>query len=491
MQRKASAKRIVEEAIKKGYTITKKALDLLQSAEAPLQILNEAIDKLEEETPKTLLIDERLIEELLKPSEKPCQESVREEDRGELEVSIEIEVDERYLREWRIQGSLAEFQKHFRNRYEKISRILRERLGAVTDVLSALKLREGQDAYIIAAVLEKSESKKAWILRVDDPSSEATIIAPKNGDVASIAEKILPDSVIGFKVQKHERSLIAREIFLPEIALRNVEKTDLDAYACLISDIHVGSKHFREDLFESFLDWLNREGDPEARKTRVLIIAGDAVDGIGVYPNQDKELEITSIDEQFRRLSRLLAEIPEHVTIMIGVGNHEPVQKALPQPPLQEKYRSILKRSGRQIVFLGNPAWIKLSGRPFLVYHGQGLDDVIQIIPGFSHSTLKNDIGKVLELLIRHRHLCPIHGESTPLLPTEEDLLVVDKIPSVFHSGHVHVAYAGSYQGIRMINSGTWQEQTSYQRNVGLEPTVGTAILVNLGDLSIKMKKFV
>ncbi|RLG06212.1 MAG: hypothetical protein DRN59_03395, partial [Thaumarchaeota archaeon] len=202
MQRKASAKRIVEEAIKKGYTITKKALDLLQSAEAPLQILNEAIDKLEEETPKTLLIDERLIEELLKPSKKPCQEGVKEEGRGEPGISIEIEVDERYLREWRIQGSLAEFQKHFRNRYEKISRILRERLGAVTDVLSALKLREGQDAYIIAAVLEKSESKKAWILRVDDPSSEATIIAPKNGDVASIAEKILPDSVIGFKVQK-------------------------------------------------------------------------------------------------------------------------------------------------------------------------------------------------------------------------------------------------------------------------------------------------
>ena len=71
-----------------------------------------------------------------------------------------------------------------------------------------------------------------------------------------------------------------------------------------------------------------------------------------------------------------------------------------------------------------------------------------------------------------------------------EDLLVIDKVPNIFHVGHVHVAYAGSYRGVRLINTGTWQEQTSYQRNVGLEPTVGVAALVNLGDLSIKVKRF-
>ncbi|MCD6312841.1 MAG: hypothetical protein J7L79_03400, partial [Thaumarchaeota archaeon] len=175
---------------------------------------------------------------------------------------------------------------------------------------------------------------------------------------------------------------------------------------------------------------------------------------------------------------------------IIGPGNHDPIQRALPQPPLQEKYRSILERSGRRIIFVGNPAYLKLCGRSFLIYHGQGLDDVIQNLPGFSHNNLRKSLGKLLEVLLKHRHLCPVYGESTPILPIKEDLLVIDRVPNILHTGHVHVAYAGSYKGIRLINSGTWQEQTSYQRSVGLEPTVGVMILINLKDLSIKVRQF-
>jgi DNA polymerase II small subunit len=494
LRREALARKIVEKATSRGYTVTKGALEILEQAEAPLEILEEAMRRLEKSG--TTIIDESLLVELVGDvkvaEESPAMaEEVEMEEAEEKHEDIVIEVDERFLVEWRIQGTFEEFQRYFSSRYEKLSGLLRERLRGVISLRDAMRLRESQEANIIVMLIEKKESEKAWILRVDDPSGEHRIIAPKDGVSGDSPEQLLPDMVIGARVVKSGEALIARELILPDLAAERLEKTAHEAFICMISDIHVGSKHFREDLFENFLDWINREDDPEARNVKLLIIAGDVVDGAGVYPNQHKELEIFSVEEQFKKLAGLLSEIPERVKIIIGPGNHDPVQRALPQPPLPEKYRAILEKSGRSFIFVGNPAWIRISGRIFLIYHGQGLDDVIQQAPGFSHSSLERDLGEVLKLVLRCRHLCPIYGETTPIIPTPEDMLVIDRIPHVFHTGHVHVAYAGSYRGVRIINSGTWQEQTSYQRSVGLEPTVGAMALISLGDLSIKLRRFV
>ena len=480
----------MEKATRRGYIITREALELLEESEAPLEILEKAMLKLERSKSGSALIDESLLKSMIEASGREPQKPTSIERADELEEDLLVEVDERFLKEWRIQGSSQEFREYFMNRYEKLSRILRRRLAGVIDLKSALKLKEGQEAYVIAMLLEKKESKKAWILRVDDPSAEAKVIFPKSRTSDESLDMLLRDAVFGIKVSKSGESLMAEEVILPEVAAEDRREAGCEAYACLISDIHLGSKHFRVDLFESFLDWINRGRDPEVKRLRFLVIAGDIVDGVGVYPNQHKELEVFSVEEQISRLSRLLGEVPENVKIIIGPGNHDPIQRALPQPPLQEKYRSILERSGRRIIFVGNPAYVKLCGRSFLIYHGQGLDDVIQNLPGFSHNNLRKSIGKLLEVLLKHRHLCPVYGESTPILPIKEDLLVIDRVPSILHTGHVHVAYAGSYKGIRLINSGTWQEQTSYQRSVGLEPTVGVMALINLKDLSIKVRQF-
>jgi DNA polymerase II small subunit len=494
LKREALARRIIEKATTRGYTVTKEALDILERAEAPLQVLEEAMRRLERN--RVMIIDEQLLMELLGEGKVAGESSVMAEEgeageAAEAREEVTIDVDERFLREWRIQGTFEEFQRYFSSRYEKLSGLLRERLRSVISLREAMRLRESQEANVVAMIIEKKESRKAWILRVDDLSGEHKMIAPKDGVSGDSPEQLLPDMVIGARVVKSGEALIARELILPDLAVERLEKTGQDVLACMISDIHAGSKHFREDLFENFLDWINREDDPEARNVKFLIIAGDVVDGAGVYPNQHKELETLSIEEQFEKLARLLSEVPEHVKIIIGPGNHDPVQRALPQPPLPEKYRAILERSGRSFIFVGNPAWIKVAERAFLVYHGQGLDDVIQRVPGFSHSSLEKDLGEVLKLVLKCRHLCPIYGETTPIIPTPEDLLVMDRAPQVFHTGHVHVAYAGLYRGVKIINSGTWQEQTSYQRSVGLEPTVGTMALVNLGDLSIKLRRFV
>ena len=46
------------------------------------------------------------------------------------------------------------------------------------------------------------------------------------------------------------------------------------------------------------------------------MIAGDLVDGIGVYPRQERDLAITDVVEQYVELGRRLAELPERLTIV-------------------------------------------------------------------------------------------------------------------------------------------------------------------------------
>ena len=52
--------------------------------------------------------------------------------------------------------------------------------------------------------------------------------------------------------------------------------------AVLISDVHVGSDTFLETCWNKFADWLS-DSDHS-----YLLIAGDLVDGIGIYPGQER-----------------------------------------------------------------------------------------------------------------------------------------------------------------------------------------------------------
>jgi DNA polymerase II small subunit len=67
---------------------------------------------------------------------------------------------------------------------------------------------------------------------------------------------------------------------------------------------------------------------------------------------------------------------------------------------------------------------------------------------------------------------------------------VVDTIPDVFHAGHVHTYGELVYRGTLLINSGTWQAQTNFQSNMGLEPTPSIIPIVELSSLSVLRRNF-
>jgi DNA polymerase II small subunit len=128
---------------------------------------------------------------------------------------------------------------------------------------------------------------------------------------------------------------------------------------------------------------------------------------------------------------------------------------------------------------LGNPSLIELDGVKVLMFHGQSLDDIIATTPGLSYSKP----AEAMKVLLKARHLSPIYGQRTPIAPEQEDLMVMTEVPDVFHSGHVHITDVQNYRGTLIVNSGAWQTQTPFQQTMGIMPTPGIMILIDLATL--------
>jgi DNA polymerase II small subunit len=277
---------------------------------------------------------------------------------------------------------------------------------------------------------------------------------------------------------KAMHSFVIKNIVSPDIPEHLPTRSKSESYAVLISDLHVGSKYFMEKEFIKFLMWLSSDADDIVRRIKFLCIAGDLIDGIGIFPHQDKELLETNTDKQIIHVSDLLTKIPKHIKVFVIPGNHDPGRRALPQPAIPRNDSNKLY-SLNNFTMLGNPSLIELNGVKILMYHGQGLDDIIAATPGLTYSKP----AEAMKVLLKARHLSPIYGEHTPLAPEKDDMMVITEIPDIFHSGHVHVIDVQNYRGTLVINSGAWQAQTNFQRTMNIVPTPGIAILVNLATL--------
>jgi DNA polymerase II small subunit len=63
---------------------------------------------------------------------------------------------------------------------------------------------------------------------------------------------------------------------------------------------------------------------------------------------------------------------------------------------------------------------------------------------------------KGIEDLLEYRHLYPEYGSFISLAPYSKDYLVIDDIPDIVVTGHLHKANHGIYKGIRIVNCGTF-----------------------------------
>jgi DNA polymerase II small subunit len=394
------------------------------------------------------------------------------------------------------EGTTSDFTKLFVDRFNSLRKILRNQRRELANVIPIDRItkRDVKEIHIVGIVKEvKTTTNGHRLIELEDDTGIAVCIALKNDhETLHLANEVVLDEIIGIKgqISRNRDLIVIQSIVHPDISIQNSRhKAEVPLYAAFLSDIHVGSKQFMIDEWQSFLKWINgqignsRQKDV-AGKIKYLIIPGDVVDGIGIYPDQDKELSIINVYRQYEALAQQLRLIPDHITMIMQPGNHDAVRPAEPQPTFEKEIQDLF--SGMNIEFVGNPCYFSVHGVEILSYHGQSLLDYATNIQHLKY----NEPVEIMKVMLKKHHLAPTYGGYTPLAPEHIDYMVIDKIPDIFVTGHVHLAQISDYRGVTLINASSWQAQTSYQKMLNFIPDSAKMPIVDLKTGTVTMMDF-
>ena len=184
-----------------------------------------------------------------------------------------------------------------KNRFNKYKQIMFDRQDSRKIIkISTLVQYTDQNEYKIAGLLKsKNKLDKAYEMELEDESTDLKLLVIDGNNIRKLEGFLIDQMVIADVVfsNKIGRFVIKNcySLDIPNEVFPSVDGKE-PVYSVFLSDIHVGSKTFLEREFYDFLNWINgRSGDQEiVSKIRYIVIAGDVVDGIGVYPGQEDEL---------------------------------------------------------------------------------------------------------------------------------------------------------------------------------------------------------
>lgn len=380
-------------------------------------------------------------------------------------------------------GKVEDFAKYMRSRYNNLSRIIEshQSFGRATTIENSKKY-DKDDMKIIGIVYSCKMTKNGHMfIQIEDLTGMCNAMILKNSPL--INETIVDDEVIGFTGRWNtEKTLfMVKRITRPDIPKTpKWEKMDTSSKLLCLSDIHIGSDTFLQKDWDRMMDWLKHNEDSNVQ---YILLPGDVVDGIGVYPDQEEELYITDIYKQYETLGEYLKDIPDDIKMVLHPGNHDACRIAEPQPALASVFT---KNFDSNIILTSNPVFLNVEGRTVATYHGKGMDDWVARVKGLSYDR-PNEVMK--QMLVR-RHFAPMYGAKNALVPEEKDYLVIERVPDLLVTGHIHKASLGLYNGVRVINASTFQAQTSYQKMHNFIPTPGRVPIVSLSDGDISMMDF-
>ena len=397
-------------------------------------------------------------------------------------------------------GEINNVHKYFLDRFMALQNLLQKRPDSKGAITIDQVFNYTDKVKVIGMVKDKKESEDKvnkgiynYSIELEDLHGTIRVFIPGSVENLSIIGScIMLDQVICVEGVLKNGQIIAENIYFPDIPEKQHFSGISDPIcAALISDLHFGSKKFMADNFINFIEWLQGKVGSEkqrelARRVKYVLIAGDLIDGVGVYPEHEKNLSIVDIKGQYELAAEYLSQIPEHISIIIIPGGaHDAVRKALPQEAIPRSYARPLYDLENTIM-RGNPSFFKVHGMKTLMYHGEGIDDIVLSIPKMSYST--NELA-MIELL-KSRHLAPIYGKKVGISPEPYDWLVIRDVPDLFLCGHTHVTRTAKYKGVNLINCGTFQAETEYQQSLGIKPTPGIVPIIDISNYSIKLKKF-
>jgi len=392
-------------------------------------------------------------------------------------------------------GNYDDFYELTLDKYNKLKKLIRKRpeVSSATNINNIFRISNSIEISTLGLVDAIHQTKKGnFLFTLEDLTGKISVLIQNNSenlDSVKIIERTLNDQMLFVKglynPGEHGRKGIIFASYISKIDIPTNFQPNLSPdplSIALISDIHIGSKEFEEALFARFISFLNGKSKnkllrEKAGRIKYLVINGDLIDGVGIYPNQQEDLVIADIYKQFKKASEILLEIPDYIKIFFVSGNHEPVRNAIPRPAVPKKYCEDLVNMG--IKCLGNPSLIKTHNVNTLIYHGESMHDFNRLIHDLD---INKPIETMKEFLIC-RHLAPTFGEKTQIAPVNIDHLIVEKIPDIFHTGHIHINGIGKYRNVTLVNSGCFQAQTDFMKSFGIIPTPGIVPVIELDSL--------
>ena len=393
-----------------------------------------------------------------------------------------------------VQGKVGDFLRLFRSKFDLLSSMLKERhnLNPIT-IANLKKVSKNENVDLIGMVNKKWVTKNQHVaFEVEDLEAKCVVlIMNKEKELMNRGEHVLEDNVVGIKgVKIGDDFIIIKDIFWPDLPNRPMKTINEEVLIGGISDLHIGSALFYEEAFTKFLGYINGNGltgkDLErVGKIQYLFVSGDNVAGVGVYPGQFDELLIKDLYAQYKKFEDLMLQIPEYIQVFICPGQHDAVRRAEPQPAVPNEFVPRLSKL-KNFHFVSSPSWIEVEGFKNLMYHGASIHDLISSVSFLEMSKPQDGMVE----LLKKRDLMPKYGGKNPYVPERKDYMVVKEVPDIVWIGDMHHNGYANYRCTTVINSGTWEAQTDFQRKMGHAPTPGIFTTLNLKDRSITEHNF-
>jgi DNA polymerase II small subunit len=384
-------------------------------------------------------------------------------------------------------GTLNDIVNLFYDRYQTIAEILRNQAGfKASGTIKQIQKekKKGRSYNLVGIVLDVRRTKSGGkMVTMEDLSSTMSVFVRKD-DPASAT--IFKDEVLGIsgKFGDDGRMFWVDNVVYPDILPNHQNKGGMEfdpVSIAFISDLHMGSKKFLESEWDKMMAWMNTD-DETAQNIKWLVLSGDVIDGIGIYPGHEENICIANSFDQYEMCARKLDELPDHITPILLPGNHDAVRPAEPQPMLepgvQQKFNST--------IHVGNPARINLSGIDVLSYHGKGIDDIVPRVETVTYDKPQ----EAMKLMLQKRHLAPMWGERNALSPEEEDQMVIQSPPDIFVTGHTHAHATEWHRGIPLVVSSTFQGETDFMQMMGYKPKMGYLSVYNIQNRQFRIGQF-
>ncbi len=438
-------RKIVEMVVKEGFQIHPDLFRFLSTLdESSLRMYHKRISKVIKEKRREGRNVVLRIEDL---------EEREEERKVEVWLNVIFDVSKHI-------NPIGNYDSLFLSRFEKFQRIWGLRSGPkeLVEIGFFRRVRSQRPRLIGGFVMDKRVTGSKVLLKLEDLSGEIEVEASMRE--FSEVDEVVKDSFIVLEVEHGERGFTAKNVMLLDLPNKRLRTVENDLYVAALSDLHIGSRKFKEDLFLEIINWLSSSENEIGKKLCCVFFLGDIISFM------------EGIRTHYSKFFTHLRKLPPSMHKVVIPGECDATRIALPQPSISSYY---LIGSGEvpNLHLLGNPSYVSVNGIKFLCFHGQSLDDIALQV-SFGTSVEPARLGRVL---LKHRHLAPTYGGRTLIAPDKEDLLVISEIPDVFLIGHVHHPSEDFYKNVLILTTSSLTSDTSLEK--------GRLTLINLKNLEV------